>query len=124
MEGYIRPAAAGGVPGASLRTIHRWHITAWTRCRGWTLAQIVEEPATSSARSALEALFERVESGERDGLVVARLSQLGGSLRDAVEAIERIQAAGGAFVSVRDGIDSTTPAGQRDLRLLMAALWW
>jgi DNA invertase Pin-like site-specific DNA recombinase len=62
----------------------------------------------------------RVESGESDGLVVIELRQLGESLADILRAIERIQAAGGAFASVRDGIDLSTPTGRLIARVLVS----
>ena len=70
-----------------------------------------------------EAL-ERVESGESDGIVAVRLTQFGASLREALRSIERIEAAGGTFVSVGDGIDLSTPTGRLILRLLLSVAEW
>ena len=70
-----------------------------------------------------EALH-RVESGESDGIVAARLTQIGPSLGEALRSVERIQAAGGTFVSVGDGIDLSTPTGRLILRLLLSVAEW
>jgi DNA invertase Pin-like site-specific DNA recombinase len=47
--------------------------------------------------------LERVERGESNGIVVARLDRFGRSLVHGLAAIERIRLAGGVFVSVQDG---------------------
>ena len=65
-----------------------------------------------------------MESRESDGLVVARLRNLGSSLEEAVAVLERIQAAGGRFVSVCDGIDLGASNGHSILRLLLTVLEW
>jgi len=86
-----------------------------------------EEPAQNGspdARPALDQALARVESRESDGVVVARLQDLGSSLGDALRAIERIQAAGGTFVSVCDGIDLGTATGRLILRLLLSVADW
>jgi DNA invertase Pin-like site-specific DNA recombinase len=72
----------------------------------------------------LAEALQRVESHETDGLVVTRLTHLGRSLEDALAAIERIQAAGGRFVSVCDAIDLSTPTGRLTLPLLLSILDW
>jgi DNA invertase Pin-like site-specific DNA recombinase len=72
--------------------------------------------------SSLQTALERVESRESDGLVVARFSHMGPSLADALATIERIQAAGGRFASVADGIDLDTPTGRLLLRLLLSVV--
>jgi DNA invertase Pin-like site-specific DNA recombinase len=74
--------------------------------------------------SRLRQALERVESRESDGLVVARFKNLGSSLEEAVAVLERIQAAGGRFVSVCDGIDLAAPNGRAILRLLLSVLEW
>src|SRR3954454_720930 len=81
----------------------------------------------------LEAI-PRIETSQSDGLVVAKLDRFGRSLVSSLRAIERIQRAGGIFVSVADGIDLTTETGRFVLRTLLSvaeleldrvrANWW
>jgi DNA invertase Pin-like site-specific DNA recombinase len=95
--------------------------------RGWRVGRLFEEPADArlaDRRSLLRDALERVESRESDGLVVARFKNLGSSLEDAVAALERIQAAGGRFVSVCEGIDLGGSTGYPILRLLLSVLEW
>ena len=75
-------------------------------------------------RTALDQALARVESRESSGIVVTRLHRIGASLGEALDTIERIQAAGGTFVSVRDGIDLSTPGGRLVLRVLLSVTQW
>jgi len=93
--------------------IHQHRITQWVEHRGWLLGRMHDE-------SSLAEAIERIESRESDGLVVARVSHLGSSLEDALAAIERIQAAGGRFISLCERIDLDTPAGKQILRILLS----
>jgi DNA invertase Pin-like site-specific DNA recombinase len=126
VDGYIRlePAAPNAVA-----SVQRWQVANCAARRGWRIGRVFNEPvdpaAAAGMRSLLRAAIERVASGESDGIVVVTLAHLGDSLADALCCVERIVAAGGAFVSVRDGIDLSTPTGQQIYRLLIGACeWW
>lgn len=126
VDGYVR-WSAGGCWGATPASIDRSHITTWAESRGWQIGCVFEEPApagSAAGGSRLRAALERVESGESDGLIVARLKHLGSSLGEAVAVLERIQAAGGTFVSVRDELELGSPSGRLILRLLVSVLEW
>lgn len=107
---------------ATPASIDRGHIARLAASRGWQLGRMFEESPRerlASAITLLDEALERVESRESDGLVVARLKHLGRSLGSAVDAVERISAAGGRFVSVCDGVDLDTASGRLVLRLLL-----
>ena len=110
---------------ASPASIDFGHIERLAAGRGWLIGRMFEESSRerfASNKTFLDQALERVESRESDGLVVARLKQLGQSLATAVGAIERISAAGGRFVSVCDGLDLDTASGRLVLRLLLGEL--
>jgi Resolvase, N terminal domain len=126
-DGYVFSADGEEPRGLDSAWLQRREISRWADRHGWRLARVVEEPVVAGScprRVALREALERVESRESDGIVVARLNRVGGSLDDALDAIERIQAAGGTFVSVCDGIDLGTPAGRLILRLLLSVAAW
>lgn len=126
VDGYLRASGDSGW-GATSASIDRRQITRWARRRGWRLGRLVEEPESAGAGETPARLAEalaRIESQESDGLVVARLNQIGGSLQEALTAIERIEAAGGTFVSVRDRIDLSTPGGRLIFRVLLSVQDW
>jgi len=59
--------------------------------------------------------------GRGDILVVARIDRLARSLVHLLEVIERVEAVGGHFKSLRDPIDTSTPQGRFALQVLGAA---
>ena len=75
-------------------------------------------------RPLLEEALSRIESGASDGLVVAKLDRFGRSLIHSLAAVERIQAAGGTFVSVQDGFDLSTDHGRLVLRMMLSWAEW
>jgi DNA invertase Pin-like site-specific DNA recombinase len=89
--------------------------------RGWRLARILQE---KSGSERLDDALRRIESGETDGLVVARLADLGSNLPEAVAAIDRIMAAGGTLLSVSDAIELGPNTGALIWRLLVALAEW
>ena len=107
--------------------VQREQIVAWARLQGAIVGQVFEELDESGARAdrpLLEAAIKRVETGTSDGIVVAKLDRFGRSLLDALQAIERIQTAGGSFVSVQDGRDLTTDTGKLVLRIMFSMAEW
>jgi Resolvase, N terminal domain len=126
VDGYVRPSGDGPWTPSSA-AIQRGQIARWAAARGWRLGRVFEEPPSlglADARPLLAEALDRVESRESDGIAIARLHHIGCSLGQALSAIERIQAAGGTFVSICDGIDLSTPTGRLILRLLLSMEYW
>jgi DNA invertase Pin-like site-specific DNA recombinase len=84
-------------------------------------AVIFEEKASgaSRARPELAKAVARVQRG--DILVVARIDRLARSLSHLLDVIERVEAVGAHFKSLRDPIDTSTPQGKFALQVLGAA---
>jgi len=82
---------------------------------------IFEEKASgaSRARPELARAVARVKRG--DILVVVRIDRLARSLAHLLEVIERLEALGAHFKSLRDPIDTATPQGRFALQVLGAA---
>lgn len=127
VDGYVRASRPRPWSG-SRAAVDRGLIGRWVAGCGWRVGCVFEEPQSAAEpadrRSLLLEALERVESRESDGLVVARFKNLGSSLEEAVAVLERIQAAGGAFVSVCDGIALAGFDGRLLLRLLVSVLDW
>ena len=124
---WLRPLVAVGGLGRSRDSVERALIGAWAVRHGCRVRCVFQEPTSGgidSPRSMLRQVLERVESRESDGMVVARITSLSRSLEEAVSAVERIEAAGGRFVSVCDGIDLGTASGRLVLRVLLSVLEW
>lgn len=114
VDGYV-PSVRRLDRGLRTADVYRGQIRSWVASRGWRVGRMFDE-------SSLQQALERVESHESDGLIVARFSHLGPSLECALAAIERIQAAGGKFATVADGVDLDTPTGRLLLRLLLSVV--
>jgi len=71
-------------------------------------------------RPSLLAAIEGIERGEYAGLIVAYLSRLGRNLREQLRAWDRVEAAGGRIIVVREGIDTSTRAGRLQRNLLLS----
>ena len=93
VDGYVRsspPCALSGSPAS----IDRGLIGRCVLGRGWRVGRVFEEPTASRLAdrgSLLREALERVESGESDGLVVARFKNLGSSLEEAVAVLVRVK---------------------------------
>jgi site-specific DNA recombinase len=66
-----------------------------------------------------EAL-ERVESGETDGIIVAKLDRFARSAVDGLRAVTRIERAGGTFVSVAERFDTANAYGRFTMTIFFA----
>jgi len=60
-------------------------------------------------RPALADLMDHARAG--DSIVVWRLDRLGRSLKDLIGLVEEFRAAGIEFVTLTEGLDTTTPGG-------------
>ncbi len=109
LDGYVADLPTHGDSPASQR--HR--LLRAAASRNWRLGRIFTPPW-------LELAILRVESGESDGLLVAHIACLGTSLEEVLAVVERLQAAGGRFLSVADGIDLDAESGRLAVRLLLS----
>jgi site-specific DNA recombinase len=70
-------------------------------------------------RPALKEVFELIEEGEAEGLIVARLDRFGRTVSGALKATESLKEIGGTLVAVDVALDPTTPAGELMFNLLL-----
>jgi putative DNA-invertase from lambdoid prophage Rac len=83
--------------------------------RGWQLAgEFVDVGVSGSkdSRPQLDAMMRLAKARKLDVIAVWKLDRFGRSLRHLVDALEELKAVGCAFVSLRDNLDLTTPAGR------------
>lgn len=73
---------------------------------------------SKSERVGLNQCLEFIRQG--DVLVVVKLDRLGRSLKHLIETIELLKEMGVGFQSLKDGIDTTTPAGRLLFHLIGA----
>ena len=126
-DGYVRVSQVAGRDANRERfhspAVQREQLEGWAKLHGHVLGEMFEELDESGGRAdrpLLMAAIERIESGESQGLVVARLDRFGRSLLHGLAAIERITAAGARVVSVQDGVDFSTDTGRLVLRVMLS----
>jgi DNA invertase Pin-like site-specific DNA recombinase len=84
--------------------------------RGYELVDVLADVASAKRKNGKldnrKAAMERVEAGEADGILVAKLDRLARSFLDFAEILERAQRKRWALVIVEPNIDLSTPAGR------------
>lgn len=83
--------------------------------RGWhVVGEFVDVGISGSkdSRPQLDAMMRLAKSRKIDVIAVWKLDRFGRSLRHLVDSLEDLKAVGCAFVSLRDNLDLSTPAGR------------
>lgn len=130
LDGYIRVSQVGDRDGETFISPHLQldQINAWVGNHNEVrLGEVFEELNESGGRRDRPDLLraiERVEGGESEGVIVAKIDRFGRRVVDGLRAIKRIQDAGGIFVSVQDGIDLNTPTGKFIMQILFSIGEW
>ena len=112
---YARVSTLDQEPENQLQELRRY-----VEARAWTGTEFVDR-GVSGAKDrwpALDQLMADAASRRIDVVVCWRLDRFGRNLRHLVVAIEELTAAGVAFVSIGESIDTTSPTG----RLLLGVL--
>jgi DNA invertase Pin-like site-specific DNA recombinase len=116
MVGYVRCSTDEQADSGAGLEAQRAAIETEARNRGWELAGAYEDAGASgksvNGRPGLQAALVAVESGDADGIVVAKLDRLSRSLLDFAALMERSRRKGWALIALDLGIDTSTPAGE------------
>ena len=91
--------------------------------RGWQIAgEYVDRGVSGSKdrRPALDQMITAAQSRKFDVLLVWKLDRFARSLKHLVNALAEFEALGIAFVSLRDNLDLTTPAGRLMFQIIGA----
>jgi DNA invertase Pin-like site-specific DNA recombinase len=90
--------------------------------RGWTAVEYVDHGVSGAKerRPALDGLLKAARRRRFDVLVCWRLDRLGRNLRHLILLLDELQALGIAFVTLGEGLDTSTPAGRLQLHILSA----
>lgn len=124
LHGYIRVSRAAGQEHFISADLQRDQIGGWAQAHDATLVTLHEDLDKSGAGLFLVEALKRVEAGESDGLIVARLDRLCSSAREGLQIIRRIEEAGGTLVSVQEGFDLGTSRGRQMRRALVSISEW
>jgi DNA invertase Pin-like site-specific DNA recombinase len=114
---YARVSTLDQEPENQLRELRRY-----AEARGWQAVEYVDKGVSGAceSRPALDELVKAARRRRFDTLVVWRLDRLGRNLRHLIMLLDELTALGVGFVSLGEGIDTSTPAGRLQLHILGA----
>jgi hypothetical protein len=122
--GYVRVSRVGSRGGDSFLSpdLQREQIAAAARREGLDVVEVLEELDASGGDASREKWNEaiaRVERGDVSAVVVWNLSRFSRSVRDALNALGRIEDAGGRLVSATEQFGDD-PTGRMTRNILLA----
>ncbi len=91
--------------------------------RGWTIAGEYVDVGVSGAkerRAALDRLMADARGGKVDVVAVWRFDRFARSTRHLLEALETFRVLNVGFLSLREAVDTTTPAGKALFTMIAA----
>ena len=109
---YARVSTNGHGQDPALQTRE---LEDYCRTRGWEIAGTYVDNGVSGTREHRPELDRLLQDGHRrkfDVVLVWKLDRFARSLRHLVNALAEFEARGIAFVSLRDNLDLSTPAGR------------
>jgi len=101
----------------------RQELEGYCQRRGFEIVEVYEDIGESGAkdnRPALEKLMQDARKRHFDAVIVQRLDRLGRSVRHLLHTLDELQSLGIDFISIHQGIDTTTPSGRMILVFLGA----
>ena len=114
---YARVSTLDQEPENQLAELRRY-----VEARGWTAVEYVDRGVSGAKdrRPALDALLKAVRRRRVDLVLVWSLDRLGRSLRHLIGLLDEFQHVGVGFISLREGLDCTTPAGRLQWQIIGA----
>ena len=106
---YIRVSRLDQHPENQQSELHRY-----VQARGWTATEFVEHGVSGAKdrRPQLDAMMKDVKRRKFDAVVVWKLDRLGRNLHHLIGVMNELRDLGVAFVSLGEGIDTSTAVGR------------
>ncbi len=98
-------------------------LRAYVQRRGWTIVgDYIDhgEKSWKDSRPKLDEMMARVRRGGVDVVLVWKFSRFARSVRHLVLALEEFRSLSVDFVSISEGIDTTTPVGKLTFHIIAA----
>ena len=95
-------------------------LRAYAKNRDWTFGEYVDEGVSGAreSRPELNRLLRDVKARRVDRVVCWSLDRVGRNLKHLVTLLDDLHALGVSFVSLKEGIDWSTPSGRLQAQLL------
>ena len=112
---YVRVSRLDQQPENQILELRRY-----VAARGWEATEFVEHGVSGAKdrRPALDALLSEVRRRRVEAVVCWKLDRLGRNLTHLVNTLQEFRARGVDFVTLGEGIDTSTPAGRLMFGLL------
>lgn len=113
--GYIRVSTGEQVESGAGLDSQRTKVTERAEREGWALEVVADEGLSAKdvdGRPELVAALERLDRGDADVLVAAKLDRVSRSVADFAGLLDRASRNGWSLVLLDLGVDTTTPAGE------------
>jgi DNA invertase Pin-like site-specific DNA recombinase len=125
LDAYVRVSRVGGRAGPAFISpqVQRERCEGAAQAGGheivsWT--EDLDESGAKADRPGFQKVLARIESGQTDGIVVAKLDRFARSVADAANAMKRIEAAGGALMVAESSLDTSTSFGRFAMHMMLA----
>lgn len=121
--GYTRVSTADQAEGTSLQQ-QAEALDAYCTAQGWPAPAVYADNVSGATdgRPGLRAMLAEVRPGDR--VLVLKLDRWARNVRQALELLDGLERQNVAFVSVRDALDTTTPAGRLMRTVMLAMAEW
>ena len=125
--GYVRVSTEGQADGGVSLPAQRAKIESYAALYDLDLIAVIEDAGVSGKtieRPGLQAALARLDAGEADGLLVAKLDRLTRSVRDLGALLDRGFRERFALLSVGENVDTRTAAGRMVLNIMAVISQW
>lgn len=126
--GYTRVSTGQQVESGLGMDAQQAAIEAEATHRGWVLLELATDAGLSGStmrrRPALRTVLDRLDRGEADVLVVAKLDRLARSVVDLGAVLTRARRHGWALVALDLGVDTSTSTGELVANVMMSVAQW
>jgi DNA invertase Pin-like site-specific DNA recombinase len=125
--GCIRVSTEGQADGGVSLEAQRAKLTAYSIAMDLDLVAIHVDPGLSAktlARPGVQAALAMLDSGQAEGLLVAKLDRLTRSVRDLGDLVDRYFSSKFSLLSVADSNDTRSAAGRLVLNVLASVAQW
>jgi len=125
LDAYIRVSRVGKRAGESFISpqIQRERCEGVAQAGGHEIVRWIEdldESGGKASRPGFQEVLARIDAGETDGVVVAKLDRFARSVADAANAMKRIEAAKGALMVAESSLDTSTSFGRFAMHMMLA----
>lgn len=120
---YLRVSTAEQVDSGAGLAAQRAAIAAEADRQGWTVEYVIDAGLSGAtlARPALTAALSRLDAGDADVLVAAKLDRVSRSVHDFSGLLDQAHRSGWRLVLLDSGVDTSTASGEMVANMLASA---